>query len=211
MATVKTVSLKSAGSLNNNQQWITILTAQWVDVGNVLGNEKMKSVKKGTSRIYTQISTAICLILCTDIWSILQVLCTMHLHMQSICPSHISSHALILHLCMNQDSKYFCILSTCTFFSTKLVWNKDHFNSLCPLSFFLQQWILLCLHVKQINMNYVVKQKFEWRFKKLLFKLPWPAAISLCYWEDFRWNSQKHCCIHCHFFLCIQHQAACQP
>lgn len=131
------VSLKSAGSLNNNQQWITILTAQWVDVGNVLGNEKMKSVKKkgNIQDLYTNTHTAICLILCTDIWSILQVLCTMHLHMQSIFSSQVSSHALILHLCMNQDSKYFCILSTCTFFSTKLVWNKDHFNSLCPPSF----------------------------------------------------------------------------
>lgn len=83
----------------------------------MLGNEKMKSVKKGTSRIYTQISTAICLILCTDIWSILQVLCTMHLHMQSISSSHVSSHALILHLCMNQDSKYFCIFINMYFFS----------------------------------------------------------------------------------------------
>lgn len=104
------------------------------------GNEKMKSVKKkkGTSRIYTRISTAICLILCTDIWFILQVLYTMHLHMQSNFSSHVSSHALILHLCMSQASKYFCILSTCTFFSRQNWFEiKTISTHYAPFSFFL--------------------------------------------------------------------------
>lgn len=123
-----------------------------------------------------------------------------------------SSHALKLHLCMCQGSKYFCILSIRTFFFllTKLVWNKDHFNSLyLP---FLYNNKHFCVSV-------------------------WSKSTWIMWWNWSLSGGLKNYCLSCHgpepyvcvtgrildktlknvalliaiFSLCIQHQAASQP
>lgn len=113
---------KSTGSLSNilviNSIMIHDINYAVSRCENVLRNEKMKTSKKGKSRFFLRVNKypfPLCLSLCTDIRYVLQVLCTVHLYKQNIF-SKMFFLALVAHLCMKQGSKYFCILSPCTFF-----------------------------------------------------------------------------------------------